>query len=133
MKAAFAILGMVALIAVFGCTRKSPRGGIVPRDEGFSITVPKFNTIRQGADATVVVSLNRGAYFKRDVQLDITAGDIGVTPSSVLVKASDVPDVQLKIVVPRDAAIGEHRVSVRGTPETGGPTSVEFTVKVVAQ
>jgi len=32
-----------------------------------------------------------------------------------------------------DAAIGDYRVSVKGTPTTGEPTSTEFLVKVIAQ
>ena len=36
------------------------------------------------------------------------------------------------ITTAKTAALGEYRVYVKGTPETGEPTSVEFTVKVVA-
>jgi len=129
---------MMLAITVSGCwfssgTNVSPQGGIVPKDEEFSITVPTSNTVKQGAGVAVTISLDRGAQFKQDVQLDIKTEGISVTPINVLVKASDKPDVQLNIVVARDVAIGEYRVSVKGTPETGKPTSTEFTVKVVAQ
>jgi uncharacterized membrane protein len=58
----------------------------------------------------------------------------GITfdPAKVIVKTSDKPDVQLKIAVAKDAALGEYKVSVTGTPTTGEPASVEFNVKVVA-
>jgi uncharacterized membrane protein len=135
MKTAFAMSMMLALTTVTGCwTQDSPQGGIQPKDEEFSITVPTSIKVDQGADKSVTVSLNRGAYLKQNVQMDIKAdGGISVTPTSVLIKASDKSELQLKIVVARDAAIGEYRVSVKGTPETGKPTSTDFTVKVVAQ
>jgi uncharacterized membrane protein len=136
MKTAIVIFLMLASMTVSGCwlegTTDSPQGGIVPKDEGFSITVPTSNTVTQGAGLTVTVSLNRGADFKRDVKLDIKTEGITVTPTSVLVKASDKSDVHFRIVVASDAALGEYRISVKGTPETGESTSTVFTVKVVA-
>lgn len=137
MKTAIAILTMLALITVSGCagTTKSPKGGIVPQDEGFSITVPTSTTVKQGASMAVTVTLNRGDYFKRDVQLEINVKPegISVTPTSVLVKASEKPEVQLQIAAARDAALGDYRVSVKATPETGEPTSTTSTVTVIAQ
>ena len=135
MKTLIAICMMLALMAGSGCqsTKVSGQGGIVPVNEEFNITVPASNTVKQGAELTVVVSLSRGAYFKRDVQLDIKANGISVTPNSVLIKASDKPDVNLHIAAERDAALGEYSVSVTGTPTVGEPTSTTFTVKVVAQ
>ena len=104
------------------------------RDEGFKIAVPTFETVvKQGELQTVSVSIQRGESFKRDVRLEIKASKgIGVTPSNVLVKAGDKPDVQLRITAAKDAALGEYRVYVTGTPDTGQPTSAEFKVKVVA-
>jgi len=125
----------LALLTASGCqgTNVSSQGGIVPLNEAFSITVPTPNTIKQGGNTTIAVVLNRGAYFKRDVQLVLDTQGITVTPSSLLVKASDRPDPQFQVNVARDAAIGEYRVTVTGTPETGAPTSTVFIVKVVAQ
>ncbi len=102
--------------------------------EGFRIAVPTFATeVKQGDRQTVTVSLHRGESFKRDIRLQIKAAKgISVEPTDVLVKGSDTPDVPLQIAVPSDAAIGEYRVYVKGTPATGEPTSVEFKVKVVA-
>ena len=50
----------------------------------------------------------------------------------VVVEASDKPEVQLRIAATKDSAIGEYHVYVKGTPEKGEPTSVDFKVKVVA-
>lgn len=133
MRTIIAVSMMLSLMMVSGCrSTVSPQGGIKPQDREFTITVPTSSTIKQGESATVNVSLNRGPYFKRDVQLDMTSDGIGVTPTSILVKASEKPEAQIQIAVARDAALGEYRVYVKGTPTTGKTTSTEFTVKVVA-
>jgi hypothetical protein len=57
----------LALLAVTGCKSThhvSGRGGVVPLDEGFSITVPRSSTVQQGGETTVPIVLNRGADFK---------------------------------------------------------------------
>jgi hypothetical protein len=130
-----AILVSLTLLMATGCgtTNVSSKGGIVTLDEQFSITVPAESILKQGSDRSIEVVLNRGAYFKRDVQLDIKASDISVTPTSVLVKASDKPEVSLLISAPREAALGEYRVTITGTPTTGKPAVTLFIVKVLAQ
>jgi uncharacterized membrane protein len=132
MKTAMAMVMMLALTVAFGCM--SPKGGGMSEDEGFKIAVPAFTTdVKQGDRQTVTVSLKRDKYFKQDVRLQISASSgISVTPTDVLVKASDSPDAQFRIIVPKDAALGEYRVRVKGTPETGQSTSTEIKVKVVA-
>jgi uncharacterized membrane protein len=102
--------------------------------EGFKISTPTFDTqIKQGETQSVTISLQRGEYFKRDVRLEIKASKgISVEPTYVLVEGSDAPDVQLQITAAKDANLGEYRVYIKGTPETGEPTSTEFKVKVVA-
>jgi uncharacterized membrane protein len=132
MKTAIAAVMALAVATLFGC--QSPQGGGMSGDEGFKIGVPILETkIKQGDRQTVNVSLHRGKYFKQDVKLEITATKgITVEPTNVLVKASDQPEVQLQIAAPKDAALSEYRVYLKGTPETGQPTSTDFTVKVVA-
>ena len=104
------------------------------QNEGFQIVVPSSAPeLKQGEVQTVAVSLQRGELFKRDVKLEIRPSKgISVDPTSALIKASAKPDVQLRITAAKNAAIGEYRVYVKGTPETGEATQVEFTVKVVA-
>ena len=138
-KIAFTIVLTLVLAAVSGCTEKpkgGPEGGSVGEGEGFKIDVPTFDTkIKQGEFQSVTISLERGESFKQDVTLEIKLfkGE-GITfdPAKVIVKAGDKPDVQLTITVPKDAALGEYKVSVTGTPTTGEPTSTEFNVKVEA-
>jgi uncharacterized membrane protein len=134
MKTAITIVMTLVLATVSGCQSSSSSGGSVLKGEGFKIAVPTFATeVKQGEVQSVTVSLERGDYFKQDVKLQIEASKgIGVDPTKVMVKASDKPDVQIRITVPKEAALGEYFVSVKGTPETGEPTSTSFNVKVVS-
>jgi uncharacterized membrane protein len=134
MKTLIAIVMALAVASLFGC-QTSPRGGSLAKDEGFRITVSTFTTeVKQAEVQTVTVSLLRDSLFKQDVKLQIKAAmGIRIDPTSVTVKASDSPDVQLEIAAPKDAPIGEYPVVVKGTPETGEPTSIGFTVKVLAR
>jgi uncharacterized membrane protein len=102
--------------------------------EGFKITTPTFDTkIKQGETESVTIKLNRGEYFKRDVTLEIKASPgIRVEPTDAVVKANEKSDVHLRITAAKDAALGDYKVYLKGTPETGEATSTEFTVKVVS-
>ena len=133
MKNAITIVMTLVLATMYGCQSSSSRGGSVRKGEGFTIAVPTFSTeIKQGEVQSVAISLERGDYFKQDVKLQIkTSRGISIDPTSVVIKASDKPDVQLRIAAAQNAALGEYRVSITGIPETGESTSTEFNVKVV--
>jgi hypothetical protein len=135
LKTLAALIVALPLLIATGCrsTNVSTPGGVTTLDEQFSITVPAASTLKQGSVISINIGLNRGAYFKRDVQLDVKAEGITVTPRSVLVRASDQPEVPLQIAASREAALGEYRVTVTGTPSTGKPAATLFIVKVVAQ
>lgn len=133
MKTLIAVSMMLSLIAVSGCrSTVSPQGGTLPQDKEFSIAVPTHSTVKQGESIPVKLSLNRGSFFKRDVQVEINAESIVVTPARIMIKASEMPETQLQVAAPRDAALGEYRVYVNATPDSGKTTSTEFTVKVIA-
>jgi uncharacterized membrane protein len=134
MKTVITIVMTLVLATMCGCQSSSSSGGSVLKGKGFKIAVPTLDVkLQQGEVQNVTVSLERGDYFKKDVKLEIEAAKgISVDPSSVIIKASDKPDVQLRISAGRNAAIGEYRVSVRGIPKTGESTSTVFTVKVVS-
>ena len=134
MKNAIAIVMVLVLATVYGCQSSSPRGGSVLTDEGFRVAVPTFTTeIKQGETQNVTISLERGKYFKHDVKLQIEATKgISIDPTSFIIKASDKPDMQLRIAATQNAAIGAYSVSVKGIPKTGESTSTAFTVKVVS-
>ena len=136
MKKVIAITIVLTLVlAAVSNGKDSPKGGSVGKGEGFKIDVPSKTKIKQGETQTVTIKLQRGKSFKQDVTLEIKLSEgQGITfdPAKVVVKASNEPDVQLKITAPENTALGEYKVSVTGTPTTGEPTSVEFKVKVVA-
>jgi len=126
---------LTMILAAVSIGADSPKGGSVAKGEGFKIDVPTFDVkVKQGETQAVAIKLQRGESFKQDVKLQIETaeGGISVTPTKVLVKASDSPEVPLTITVPTDAALGEYVITVTGTPAIGEPTSVEFKVKVVA-
>ncbi len=135
MKTAISIVLLATVTALSGCqTSNSPQGGSVVKDEGFKISVPyATTTMKQGDVQTAVVTLQRDSYFKQNVQLLInTTKGISLDPTSVLIKSNDKPEVQIRITVAKDAALGEYGIRVMGTPETGEPASTVFTVKVVS-
>jgi len=127
---------VVAPEAGYTMKSDSPKGGSTLKSEGFKIAAPTFDTkIKQGEVQSVTISLERGDSFKQDVTLEIklSKGEgITLDPAKVVVKAGDKPDVQLTITAPKNAALGEYKVSVTGTPTTGESTSVEFKVNVAA-
>jgi uncharacterized membrane protein len=133
MKFVIAVSMMLSLMAVTGClSTVSPQGGTLPQDKEFTVTVPTRSKVKQGESLPVKLSLNRGSFFKRDVQVEINSEGIVVTPARINIRASELPEAQLQIAAPRDAALGEYRVYVNATPDSGKTTSTEFTVKVIA-
>lgn len=133
MKAIIITMLMVALTTVYGCQWNSPKGGSMAKGKGFTISTPNYVTeIKQGEVKSVTVSLERGKYFKQNVrlQLDTPAG-IQIEPGKITVGANDKPDIQVKFTASKDSPLGEYRISVIGTPETGEPTSTVFNIKVV--
>jgi uncharacterized membrane protein len=128
----FAILPVVAAVALAGCNMSSPRGGGMTSDDSFRVVVPHDITLQQGAVQTVNVTLDRGDLFKQDVKLNVKATPgLSVDPSSATIRANAQPDALIKIAAAKDAALGEYRVSVTGTPASGASTMTEFRVKVV--
>ena len=129
------LVGMfIAAATLTGCTKSSEEGGRAGNDT-FRIAVPALATdIKQGELQTVRLALERGAGFKQRVKLEVKAPTgIQVEPSSATVEPSDKGDVQLKITVAKDAAIGEHKIQVKGTPDKGEPTETEFKITVSAK
>ena len=127
---------LTLILAAVSSGTDSPKGGSALKGEGFKIAVPTFDTkIKQGETQNVTLSLERGDSFKQDVTMEIKLfkGE-GITfdPAKVVVKAGDKSDVQFAIAVPKNAALGEYKVSVTAIPTTGEPTATEFNVKVIA-
>jgi len=125
---------LITVAALTGCTKSSEEGGRAGNDT-FRIDVPSVSTdVKQGEVQTVRVTLERGAGFKQRVKLEAKApAGIQVEPGSATVEPGDKGDVQLKITAAKDAAIGEHKIQVKGTPDKGEPTETEFKLTVSAK
>lgn len=131
MKAVRIVAVGLCLLAGSGCqSTVSPRGGTLHK-ESFAVTVPKRCIVKQGESVPVTISLNRDPFFKRNVQLAINTEGVSVTPAEVLISANEVPEVQVQVSAPIDAALGEYLIYVNATPTTGKATSTEFTAEVI--
>ena len=141
-RSALALLA-AGLFVLVGCESKSPPGGpgatrtdSKPRvgtpENTFSIQVPSSETIKQGESKTVTVTITRGTNFDQDVKLDIENAPQGVTlkfDNPVL--AASAKEVHLTIEASKDAALGEHKVTVDATPaREGAKTTAEIKIEV---
>jgi hypothetical protein len=125
---------LMATVALAGCTKSSEEGGRAGNDT-FRIAVPALATdIKQGELQTAQLTLERGAGFQQRLKLEVKApAGIQVEPSSATIEPGDKGEVQLKITAAKDAAIGEHKIKVKGTPNKGEPTETEFKITVSAK
>jgi hypothetical protein len=127
------VVGLVgALLTVaLGCNT-SDRGGGAEARTSFKLSAPALPTsIKQGDRETVKLNVDRGKDFKQDVQLRATAPKgISVDLAKKDVKAAEPSDVGVTITVDKDAPLGEHVVTVTGTPKDGSPATVDFKVVV---
>ena len=125
---------LAAALALAGCSKSSEKGGGAGNDT-FKIVVPAMATdVKQGELQTVRVTLERGDGFKQQVKLELKApAGIQVEPKDATVQPGDKGDVQVKITAAKDAAIGEHKIMVKGTPDKGEPTETEFKITVAAK
>jgi uncharacterized membrane protein len=130
MRQFLSVAAMSALLFV-GCN-KSPEGGTPGTSSSFTISAPTMSTtIKQDNTESVKLTLNRGSDFKKSVKLTATAPDkIKAEFSKDSVTSSDAGDVMLKIIVAKDAPIGDQTIHVTGTPDGGSPTSVEVKLHV---
>jgi uncharacterized membrane protein len=125
---------LIAAAALTGCNSKSEQGGGAGNDT-FKIVVPAMATdVKLGELQTVRVAVERGDGFKQQVKLELKApAGIQVEPKDVTVQPSDKGDVQVKVTAAKDAAIGEHKIMVKGTPDMGEPTETAFKITVSAK
>ena len=126
------VVGFIAIAALVGC-KKSEEGGRAGNDT-FRLSVPVLAAaIKQGEVQTVRVALERGDGFKQQVKLEAKApAGIQVDPRSITIGLGDKGDVQLKITASKDAPLGDQKIMLKGTPDKGEPTEIEFTITVSA-
>jgi len=135
MRYGFSLAALVAVLIV-GCN-KSPEGGVPGTGNAFTITGPSATmstTIKQDNTESVKLTLNRGKDFKQNVKLAVASPSDKVKTelNKTTVTPADPGDVILKIIVAKDAPLGDHILKVTGTPEGGTPTSVDVKINVDA-
>jgi uncharacterized membrane protein len=135
MRTVIALVMTLGLMGICGCRSSSTQGGPMEKNHGFKIVARRFTLdLDQGDVKTIKVSLKRGDYFKQHVHLKVSVPEnLTIDPNDIVVKASDQPDVELKITAATDAALGKYRIGIKATPETGEATSAELVVKVKAR
>jgi uncharacterized membrane protein len=125
-------LAALAALTITGC-QQSSEGGTPGTKANFKIEGPVTGeTIKQGEQDTIDLSINRGSDFKKDVKLAADApAKIKAELNKTMVKASEDTKFNMTVTVDKDAPIGDHVIKVTGTPEGGGsPTSLDVKIKV---
>src|SRR6266545_1639113 len=133
MKKFFAALALSAFtLAAIGCNQ-SPEGGSPGTENSFKLTggtIPP--TIKQGDAESIKVTVERGKQFQNSVRLEAKAPEkIHVSVDRNLVKAADSPEVNVRVHPAEEAPPGDYKVTVTGTTDSGTPTNLELTVRVV--
>jgi uncharacterized membrane protein len=140
---AIAVLGAVGLV---GCNDKSPPGGpgatnadrdkvpnLTQPDNTFQLDPPNLATdIKQGETKTVNIGISRGKNFDQDVKFDVSGAPQGVkvTPADSVLRAG-TEEMRMTIEAAKDAALGEHTITVTGTPaREGKATTANFRINV---
>lgn len=141
------ILGsmLFAVAALVGCGNTDSKSGgpgvsknpdnantVTQKDDTFSLDVPNLATsLNQGETKNIGISINRGKNFGQDVTLKFDGVPKGVTldPASGMLKAGD-KEVTFKATAAADAALGDHEVTVTGTPTSGPSATNKFKIKV---
>jgi uncharacterized membrane protein len=126
-------LGACALVPV--ACNKSPEGGVPGTDNKFELkggTLPA--AIKPGDAESVKISVDRGKNFHQSVRLEAKAPDsVAATLDRKLVKDGESSDVNVQLRPKENAAPGDYKVQVTATPDSGSPTTLELTVKVIAK
>ena len=148
MKRLVTTLLCTALAVAFGCTpnKSAPGGPAAPgssshtatagSSDKFTISAPSGTTdIKQGATKEITISIDRGKNFKQNVKLSLSTDAKGLTvkPDTTEIMASDTStSKKFTLQADKDAALGEHKITVKGTPDTGTATEQSFNVKVTS-
>ena len=141
------VLALGAVVACFvGCENKSTPGGpgaTAPRNQSnmpsvgtqentFTLSTPTLaTTVHQGEAKEIDISIKRGKNFTQDVALSFSGAPAGVkiTPEKNEIKAGD-DKVHVKIEASKEAALGDHEITVTGKPKEGPEATSKFKVDV---
>jgi hypothetical protein len=128
----FTSIAAALLVALTGCPQ-SDKGGGTGKESSFTFDkVLTATTIKQGGADEVTLKINRGKDFKQGVKLSAEnvpdKVKVEFTPTNI--KASDDPKSVMRITADKEAALAESTITVKGTPESGTPTTVDVKIKV---
>lgn len=127
----FLALAALAAFSLAGCNR-SPEGGAPGTSDSFTIGAPTMATkIKQDNKQSVELTLNRSSNFKQTVHLTVKAPEkIKAELSKSTIAPGDPGKFELTIAPAKDAGLGDHEITVTGTPDSGNATSVQVKVTV---
>jgi len=112
---------------------QSEKPEVVERSTTFRLETPATSTsLKQGEKKEVEIKISRGTNFKENVGLKFTAGansGLKVDNPPTELKAGE-NNVRVLIEATKEAALGDHEITVTGTPQTGSPVSVPIKVTV---
>jgi len=147
MRKLAAVLVCSALAVCFGCNqnKSAPGGPGAPgsttrsagKSDTFTVTPPSGTTdIKQGQSKEITISVNRGKDFKQNVKLTVStdAKGVMVKPETAELRASEsATSLKFTLEAGKDAAMGDHMVTVKASPEGAGePTQSSFKINVTA-
>jgi uncharacterized membrane protein len=130
-----------AVVAFVGCNKSEPGGpgathpgstNPVNKNQEFKFDKGLLNSLslKQGEKKDYDITIDRGSDFKQAVKIKIDAPTgIMVDKKEGEIKPSD-KELKVSIAATDDAPLGDHKVTITGTPETGDATHYELTVKV---
>ena len=135
MKKFLASSVVVVLASAVGCNTSDRGGDTAQSKTSFSLKGPMVSTdIYPGETKTVEVTVSRGSDFKQGVNLKAEvvgeAGGIHAEVAPAMLKASDPEKVTVTVKAEDKAALGKRTIRVTGTPESGNPTHVDFSMDV---
>lgn len=132
MRHLLAIFSAVLIGVSAGCSNTGSTGGTPGTKDSFTLKGPAMSTtLKQGERQQVKLTLDRGSDFKKAVKLTADAPKgLKVDLSTHSVAPADAADVAMTVEADKDAPLGEHKIHVTATPESGNPSAIDVTVKV---
>jgi hypothetical protein len=127
---------ILGLAAVAGCSTASSNigGSSDNKKEQFTIDTLHWKlpiSVKKGNTTDTNVTITRGKDFSDTVTFKLEDTKKGLTfdPEKPEIKGSE-KKIDVKIAAAKDADIGDHTITLTGTPKSGEPAKATFTVKV---
>jgi hypothetical protein len=142
MKRTLAAFLIVSLAALAGCGKGTSGGPgatnptnnkpmVGQEDNSFSLSTSSL-TLKQGEAKETSISIKRGTDFDQDVTITFENLPKGVTvsPAEPVIKHGD-KEAKFKVEAKDDAALDDHKITVKGSPAKGpaATNEIKLTVK----